>query len=224
MLFCSLSVSSSALAAAHYLPEYTDIWGGFTQNNSIEANTPKTAQICRNAGYSVSSCPAGYALNIKDRCPFEVDSNLYKKCYSYAELCGKDGFTLTCPAGYEPDPANTCHLDSIYTKCKCAACLGYDYNLTSANAPGYLADGDPCLSCNESRYKRKINPCTGFKYDSSNCGVSSCGTLSGDTCQSGEIIKYKECKPCPVPNCPDGKVNYDTYWCESALKCWWPLK
>lgn len=219
----SLISAHGAMAATYYLPEYTDKWnnfsGGdtplFSQKNDSENN-------CFKAGYKITVCPAGSAANITERCPYSIDKDYYKKCYTYAELCKKDGFTLTCPAGSEPDLGNTCKLDSIYTKCQCAGCMGYDYSEAAAKAAGYLPDGPPCLSCSENKYKRKINPCTGYKYDSSNCGIGSCGSLAGDTCQSGEIIKYKECKPCPVPACPTDKVNYDSYWCGSALKCWWP--
>ena len=48
--------------------------------------------------------------------------------------------------------------------------------------------------------------------------------MEGDTCQSGAILKYKECAPCPTPACPDGTVNYDTYFCDGALRCYWPDK
>lgn len=220
--------SSSVWAKSHFLPEADGgCWNNFNSVCSKESDSPGRTPpsdylSCKEAGYTVSSCPAGYLLKESERCPFGIGTKLYKACYSIAELCQKMGYALSCTTGYEPDLKQYCPYDSLYIKCKCAQCIGYDYTEQEANAPGFVPDGEPCLSCMEKRYKRKINPCSGYDYDSSNCGVNSCGRLSGDTCQSGSIIKYKECRACPVPSCGAGYWNLDSYWCNSALRCWLP--
>lgn len=214
-----LSFSSSLNAKSQFLPEALDNWGNHNTPNTTVASD---YNYCIDAGYTIKSCPEGYALNIKERCPFGIDSPLYKKCYSLAELCQDKGYKLSCPEGYEPSLKDYCPYDSVYIKCKCAQCLGYDYNEAEANADGYVPDGEPCLSCITPKYKRKINPCEGFKYDVESCGATSCGNVAGEYCKSGTTYKYKDCKSCTVPSCPDGKINFKTYWCDGALSCWWP--
>lgn len=221
----SLRFSSSAFAAAHYLPEYEDVWGGYSSSEiQSHSQIQNAVQSCISAGYSITFCPSGYAAKISERCPYSVDKNYYKKCYSYAQLCMEKGYTTYCGAGYEPDNAQYCRYDSAYRKCKCAVCAGYDYSEAQAKEAGYEADGTPCNSCGILKYKRREADCSGFKYDSSNCGVSSCGKLGGETCLSGRLLKYKTCDSCAVPGCDNGKVDMDTYWCSGALKCWWPQK
>lgn len=224
-LISCLSFSSLSFAAAYYLPEYESKWGGFAGTEApLFNNSNDTLNKCADAGYTISACPAGSTAKTNERCPYSIDKNYYKKCYTYAELCLKDGYTLTCETGYEPDLSHACPVDSVYVKCQCAACPGYNYSEEEANAEGYIADGEPCLSCGENKYKRKNNPCSGFDYDISNCGVSDCGTLEGETCQSGAVVKYKKCTPCPapVPSCDSPAVSVENYWCGSALKCWMP--
>lgn len=221
--FASLSVSPLAFGAAHYLPDYEDTWGGFASSSiPIRSDIENAKNACASEGYTITSCPEGFAVDIKDLCPHSIDRKYYKKCYSLAELCMQKGFSVYCGDGYEFNESQYCAYDSAYKKCRCAACEGYDYSEAQANALGYEPDGDPCNSCGVYKYKRKDAACSGFDYDSSNCGVSSCGTLSGATCQSGNILKYKECTPCPVPGCDTGMINMDTYWCDGALRCWWP--
>lgn len=229
LAYC-LGLPASAMAASHYLPDtQRQCWNNFnnvcSSDESFEGNgggIQTDYQSCIKAGYTIKSCPEGYAVSISERCPFGLNTNLYKACHAIAEICQDKGYTLTCAAGYEPDLNKYCSYDSLYVKCDCARCLGYDYSLNEANAEGYVVDGDPCQSCAESKYKRKINPCTGYDYDASNCGVTSCGTLGGDTCVSGNVLKYKECKACPAPSCGDGYWNLDSYWCDGALRCWLP--
>ena len=237
ILAYSLGLPSSVMAASHYLPDTNrDCWnnynnvcyddnasgGGSSSGGSGGGSISTDYQSCINAGYTIKSCPEGYAVDINERCPFGLGTNLYKACHSIAQICQDKGYTLTCAAGYEPDLNQTCNYDSVYVKCACARCLGYDYTLDEANSSGYVADGEPCQSCDEFKYKRKINPCTGFDYDTTNCGVTSCQTLSGDTCVSGSVLKYKECKACPTPSCGEGYWNLDSYWCNGALRCWLP--
>lgn len=222
-LFSALSVASSAFAAAHYLPDYEDTWGGFASSTiPIHSQIQNAEDNCNKAGYTITSCPEGFAADIKDLCPYSIDKKYYKKCYSLAEICMQKGFSSYCGDGYEFNESQYCSYDSAYKKCKCAECEGFDYTEAQANALGYEPDGEPCNSCGVYKYKRKDAACSGFDYDSSSCGVSSCGTLSGLTCQAGNVLKYKECTPCPVPGCDTGMINMDTYWCDGALRCWWP--
>ena len=214
-----LTLSPSVLAKSQFLPEAIDNWGN---HNSPNTSVNSDYNNCIKEGYTIKSCPPGYALDIKERCPYGLNSPLYKKCYSLAELCQDKGFQLSCTEGYEPNLNEYCPYDSVYVKCQCAKCLGYDYTEAEANAEGYIPDGEPCMSCATPMYKRKINPCDGFKYDVESCGATSCGNVAGEYCKSGTTYKYKDCKSCTVPSCPDGKINFHSYWCNSALSCWWP--
>lgn len=214
-----LGGSATGFAKSQFLPESTSDWGNY---HTADIKLNSEYNNCLKAGYTIKSCPPGYALDIRERCPFLLNSSLYKKCYSLAELCQDKGYQLSCADGYEPNLNQYCPYDSIYIKCQCAQCVGYDYTLEEANSDGYIADGDPCLSCSTPKYKRKINPCNGYEWDEKSCGATSCGKLNGEYCKSGDIYKYKNCNSCTVPSCPDGKVNYNTFWCGDALKCWWP--
>lgn len=225
--FCSLVIgcslfSNSTFAASHFLPTFEKTgFDSFAEVENPASDLSTDYKRCLLDGYKLTSCPENAALAYQ--CPWGI--NLYKQCISYAKLCNDKGYVITCAAGYEPNLNQTCPYDSLYVKCQCARCLGYDYTLEEANAQGYVPDGEPCLSCGVNKYKRKINPCKGFEHDNTNCNVGVCGRLSGDTCVSGMMIKYKECRACPVPpepQCAEGLVNMKTYWCEEALKCWWP--
>lgn len=214
-----LSLSSSVFAKSQFLPEAVDNWGN---HNNPDTAVNSDYNNCIKEGYTIKSCPDGYALDISERCPYGLNSPLYKKCYSLAELCQDKGFQLSCSEGYEPNPNEYCPYDSVYIKCQCAQCLGYDYTEAEANAEGYIADGEPCMSCATPMYKRKINPCDGYKYDVESCGATSCGNVAGEYCKSGTVYKYKDCNSCTVPSCPDGQINFHTYWCGGVLSCWWP--
>lgn len=227
-LACCLLLPATAWAGRQFLPEASEAcWNNFGaicggSSNNTGYRPPSDYQSCIDAGYKIKSCPEGYAVKIGERCPYGINTNLYKACHSIGGICQSEGYTLTCSTGYEPDLSRSCRYDSLYVKCKEARCLGYDYSEAEANAEGYVADGEPCQSGNEFRYKRKINPCTGYEYDTTNCGVTSCGKLSGETCLSGSVLKYKECKACPAPSCGEGYWNLDSYWCNGALRCWLP--
>ena len=136
-------------------------------------------QDCIDEGYTITNCPDGYRGN--KEC-------LYADGY-YAE-CVK-----ACPSGYKKcEPpyygiGEAC--DGMYKECQCDYCEGYNY--TKDNIPnGYVIDGAACNSCNGERYKVKPNPCDGF-LDCGNMG----GMAGAKTCQSGNKIKYDNCKPCP---------------------------
>ena len=91
-----------------------------------------------------------------------------------------------------------------YASCDCTPC-GSEYAYTSI-PNGYLQDGEGCLDCNGVvKYKIKINPCDGFM----DCGDMG-GAAGAKTCQSGDVIKYDNCKPCPnlgtYTTCPSCSV------------------
>ena len=139
----------------------------------------KGPQDCIDEGYTITNCPDGYRGN--KEC-------LYADGY-YAE-CVK-----ACPSGYKKcEPpyygiGEAC--DGMYKECQCDYCEGYNY--TKDNIPnGYVIDGAACNSCNGERYKVKPNPCDGF-LDCGNMG----GMAGAKTCQSGNTIKYDNCKSCP---------------------------
>lgn len=205
-----------ACSRAVFLPDAQDgEWAGHTVSEDYNVYSS-----CVQDGYKLTSCPEGSTPS--GYCP--LYPTLFEKCISNSEVCRGQGYVISCPEGEEADYSQRCPQDSVYTKCKCAACLGYDYTEVEANSDGYIADGEPCLSCQTEKYKRKINPCEGYEYDAGNCGVNSCGKLAGDTCQSGSTLKYKKCDPCPAPSptCSDGSWNLDNYWCNGALRCWLP--
>lgn len=225
MLLASISIPHLAFAAAYYLPEYESKWSGFASSDiPLFSQDNDAREKCIAAGYPVTTCPAGSASKESERCPYSFGKSYYKKCYSYSELCQKEGYVLTCPEGKELSTSSVCPYDSLYAKCECSPCVGYLYTEAEANSEGYIADGEACISCGEYKYKRKINSCNGFDYDVSNCGISSCGRLEGNTCQSGSTIKYQKCEACaaPVPSCDAPMVNVENYWCGNALKCWMP--
>ncbi len=182
------------------------------------------AERCRKEGYSLTSCAAGetpegfciYNSNYFARC---VCPSGYKTCeppyYGVGQACGNkyasceedterackelnSDFTDTCQSGWKVDPNNTCEYDATFGKC-CNLCEGYDY---TSIPEGYIADGTACVDCSgTSKYKIKINPCDGFQ----DCGIMG-GKASATTCQSGDVIKYDNCKPCPnlgtLSSCP----------------------
>lgn len=215
----AISMAANVRAESQFLPEAKEKFNDFSDSNSTIYSP---ILECRENGYTISSCPEGSRLS--KPCPYGISTGLYKECVPAASICLNKGYVLNCEEGYEADYTQRCPEDELYTKCKCNTCVGYYYSEEEANAEGYIADGEPCLSCNEKKYKRIENPCDGFEYDTTNCGVNSCGTLEGDTCQSGAILKYKDCAPCPTPACPEGTVNYDTYFCDGALRCYWPAE
>ncbi|MBP3516159.1 MAG: hypothetical protein J6K65_08095, partial [Alphaproteobacteria bacterium] len=55
-----------------------------------------------------------------------------------------------------------------------------------------------CLSCSETKYKRKENPCSG--YSSCECG----GETGSASCYSGSIQKFESCKKCCSDVCSSG--------------------
>ena len=211
-LFCA--AASPADAHLYFLPDYKD---AVLFGTNIPHNPGTVENTCPDLGYNVTSCPAGYYLSGK--CP--LSALYYKECLPIRNLCTDKGYVSSCPVGEIPDLSDVCPEDENYFTCKCDPCEGYDYTYAQATVSGYVVDGSGCQSCDEMKYKRKPAPCIGYNYDETNCNVTSCGNLEGGSCRSGNVTKYEKCTPCPVV-CPAGKVNIDTYWCDSALRCLLP--
>ncbi len=102
----------------------------------------------------------------------------------------------------------TCSYDPTFGLC-CNTCVGYNY--TEETIPdGYILDKEPCINCSgEETFRIIPNPCDGFM---------DCGYLGpepgAETCLSGTITKYDNCKPCPnlgnLSSCPTGyKCEYE---------------
>ncbi len=167
------------------------MFGGGTSSDvpSFDLNPDKR---CQNEGYTITSCPDGYKAGGK-KCPY---GPYYSECVS------------TCPSDYvtceEPNVGVGEACGGKYASCTCTPCgAGYD-NTTIPE--GYVQDGEACLDCDgQTKYKVKVNPCNGFQ----DCG-SMGGAAGAETCQSGTITKYDNCKPCPnlgtYTSCPSGSV------------------
>ena len=165
-----------------------DLDGGVNPDNYNPDNDGR----CKKEGYLISSCPEGYKPGGK-KCPY---GNYYTAC------------VVKCPSSYVEckDPyfgvGEAC--EGKYASCDCTPC-GAGYTYTSI-PNGYLQDGEGCLDCDGvTKYKVKINPCDGFM----DCG-SMGGAAGAKSCQSGDLIKYDNCKPCPnlgnLTSCPSGSI------------------
>ncbi len=188
---------------------------GFGSMGGDDGYKVDTVQQCGNEGYSVTSCslpayPSG-------QCPY--NSAYFAKCVEdRPRACKEAGFTETsCASGTVVEA--TCSFDANYKKCKCDPCSGYDYTYAQASAQGYVPDGS-CLSCSETKYKRKENPCSG--YSSCECG----GETGSASCYSGSTKKFSSCKKCCDDTCSDGTgKNYtgsaagETECGNSCYKC-----
>ena len=187
------SSSGIKLASVCFLGSGDCSDGGFGSIDGDEGYVVDTTKQCQNEGYNITSCslpsyPSG-------QCPY--NDKYFAKCVEdRPRACNETGFTETqCSSGMVVD--TTCSYDANYKKCKCNPCSGYDYTYAQATAQGYVADGS-CLSCSETKYKRKENPCTG--YTTCECG----GEIGSAVCYSGSTQKFKSCKKCCDDTCPSG--------------------
>ena len=169
---------------------------GFGSMGGDDGYKVDTVQQCGNEGYSVTSCslpayPSG-------QCPY--NSAYFAKCVEdRPRACKEAGFTETsCASGTVVEAP--CSFDANYKKCKCDPCSGYDYTYAQATAQGFVPDGS-CLSCSETKYKRKENPCSG--YSSCECG----GETGSASCYSGSIQKFESCKKCCSDICSSGSTT-----------------
>ena len=167
--------------------------GGFDSIDGDDGYVVDTAKQCQNEGYSVTAC--SLPSYTSGQCPY--NNKYFAKCVEdRPRACKETGFTQTqCSSGMVVD--TTCSYDANYKKCKCNPCSGYTYTYAQATAQGYVADGS-CLSCSETKYKRKENPCTG--YTTCECG----GEIGSAVCYSGSTQKFKSCKKCCDDTCPSG--------------------
>lgn len=181
-------------------------------------------QMCQDDGYKLTSCTK--PAYPQQTCPH---SDLYfKSCKDdFDKACLESDFVTSCNSGETLDLSQACPYSSLYAKCKCNPCEGYDYTYAQATAEGYVPNGE-CQSCGTTKYKRKNNPCSGFL--TCDCG----GEVGSANCKSGTETKYKTCKvccanSCTLATCPTGNtcgleacsnkycitgcsINYE-YWC-----------
>ena len=189
--------SSLKLAAVCFLGAGDCGDAGFNTVGGEDYTRP-TSELCIEAGYATTSCVLPNYLY--DRCP--DNDAYYRSCREdKARACKEAGYVLSCDDGYILDNTQLCPYDSSYKKCKCNPCDGYAYTYAQATASGYVTDGS-CSSCGTIYYKRKENPCSGFK--TCDCG----GEIGTNTCISGSITKYQTCK-----ECCDSKYQYDSSNC-----------
>ena len=191
--------SEQKLAAVCFISDIDDC-GGFLFSNTEDLDgggnpdnyNPDNEGRCKKEGYLIASCPEGYKPGGL-KCPY---GDYYTKCVP------------ACPSNYvectEPYFGVGEACDGKYASCDCTPC-GSEYAYTSI-PNGYLQDGEGCLDCDGvTKYKIKINPCDGFL----DCGDMG-GAAGAKTCQSGDKIKYDNCKPCPnkgkYSTCPTGAV------------------
>ena len=181
-------ISDTEECGGYLFSNTEDLDGGGTPDNYNPDNTNR----CQKEGYTVTSCPEGYKLGGK-KCPY---GNYYTECVP------------SCPSNYvecnEPYVGVGEACDGKYASCTCTPCSS-EYSYTSI-PNGYLQDGEACLDCDGvTKYKIKINPCDGFL----DCGDMG-GAAGAKTCQSGDVIKYDNCKPCPnlgnLTSCPSCSV------------------
>ena len=145
-----------------------------------EDYVPKGPTDCLEEGYTVTDCPNGYKGNKECLYADGYFAECIEDCPSYYKQCEEPyhGVGQECGDGY-------------YASCQCDYCEGYSYKKEDI-PDGYVADGEPCVSCNGEMYKIKVNPCEGYQ----DCG-SMGGKVGATTCLSGTNMMYSECKPCP---------------------------
>lgn len=177
---------------------------GGNSGDNFEIDTSKQ---CQNDGFTITRCPDGQAAS--GICPY--DNRYFTKCVSYEQICKEQHYVTSCEEGKILDSSQTCSYESGYKKCICNPCDGYKYNIEDAIEDGYMIDGEPCNSCGDLKYKRKINECKGFVE--CDCG----GEIGSAVCYSGSVKKFASCKACA---CPNGTIDSSNYWCNGDLKCW----
>ncbi len=195
-----------------------------------EYKTPE--EVCQDAGYGQTPCPEGSS---PIPCPVapnyfacSCDKKFSQKCqapnYGVGESCGgkyqkceedldrackeeNGNYVTSCPSGWQMSDTK-CSFDPSYGLC-CNLCNGYTYNDEKDIPEGYVK-GETCVNCdNEPWFKLAPNPCDGF-YD---CSLTA-PEIGANSCLSGTVTKYDNCKPCPnlgiYATCPTGyKCEYE---------------
>ncbi len=169
----------------------TDIGG--PDGTKPDEYTPKGPEDCINEGYTMTQCPEGQE-------PTKVcmyDDRYFAGCVP------------SCPDDYkiceEPYYGIGEECNGKYKECQCDYCVGYDYK--EEDIPnGYVADGEPCSSCNGPRYKIKPNPCDGYME----CEREP--AKNATTCLSGDKLLYSDCNDCDS-ECPAGTTESNPGGC-----------
>lgn len=231
------SPSTVKTAGVYWMPDYIGRIGGYGYGNRTNddelINGGKYAS-CANYGLA-ASCPPQQngtvvhptpeltcykGCSCSDRYQYDA-SNCKPPSYPSGASCGGKyadciinipeaclGYTQTCPDGWQLEDGGRCKYDNTYGTC-CNKCDGFE---ETEIKPGYI-ETSRCDSCFGIRYKTTVNPCDGY-FD---CQY---GAVTGSAvCQSGDVVKYKECKKEPTV-CPAESWNLESYWCNGALKCW----
>ena len=211
-----------------------DFGNSETPNNDTseppEYKTPEEA--CLEAGYGQTPCPEGsspipcpvapnyFACSCADKFNQECKAPYYgvgESCGGKYEKCEEDldrackeengNYVTSCPSGWQMSDTK-CSFDPSYGLC-CNLCNGYTYNDEKDIPEGYVK-GETCVNCdNEPWFKLAPNPCDGF-YD---CSLTA-PEIGANSCLSGTVTKYDNCKPCPnlgiYATCPTGyKCEYE---------------
>lgn len=191
----------------------------------------KNCQCASSYTYTSSNCKSPYYL--EGASCTDSGGKKYAKCTLNVEE-GCKGYVQTCQSGWQLETGNRCQYESSYGKC-CNKCEGY----TVETIPDGYVEASHCDSCNGKRYTIKENPCEGYTTCQYGAAVGS------KTCKSGSTVKYNDCKKCLfecnlstcpagavcrkeecsgrycITGCASGYIDFDTYWCNGALKCWW---
>ncbi|MBO5443159.1 MAG: hypothetical protein J6A33_05170 [Alphaproteobacteria bacterium] len=174
------------------------------------------AYLCREDGYTLSSCPENYIKGAA--CP--LDASWVKECISPETWCQNNGYNIkecllpdypdtSCP--YSPEYYKTCKTDNV------RACKEEGYSLVCDT--GKVRDGNQVCSYDDSFAKCVCDPCIGFDYTIAQ--TSEQGYEPGEICNSCGTIKYKRvenaCEGYKTCDC-GGEVGADVCYSGTTQK------
>ena len=174
------------------------------------------AYLCREDGYTLSSCPENYIKGAA--CP--LDASLVKECISPETWCQNNGYNIkecllpdypdtACP--HSPEYYKTCKTDNV------RACKEEGYSLVCDT--GKVRDGNQVCSYDDSFAKCVCDPCIGFDYTIAQ--ASEQGYEPGEVCNSCGTIKYKRvenaCEGYKTCDC-GGEVGADVCYSGTTQK------
>lgn len=247
VLLCTSIICSplSALAAAHFLPNYEDHLASFKDVKLDFVN--QNSQQC--PGYDLDNCPSHAVCN---RCAFQKKFfiasclNGYKinsdKSACLAKSCSEINSTYSPSIPAENNCASHLITDiSCYSECRAVSCSAYTLTSCPSNAV--------CISCpdcdttdtraaNCSAPKLKVATCTSSAQKVNTSATAcidkddTCPTGYFKSCNSGIDGNYtstftelgSECFRCKARTCSSGAWNLDYYFCNGFLKCLIPAK